>query len=193
MTKKVLTLFGSYVQQGNTKAAVDKFITGLEEKYQIDHHFVNVCRDVVEGCHGCFGCAAHEELYCSQNDKGFELMKELIEADIVIFAFPIYWYYMPAQLKAFLDRTVILFNWNGFVPKECIKNKLAGKQFVCIVTGGSAGVEQSIDPVKMLATMVGGKFDSFALLGGKTNTSIAHDEKKMEEALAFGRKIAAQL
>ena len=193
MTKKVLTIFGSYQEKGNTKAAVDKFIAGLEEKHQIEHHFVNVCREQVEGCHGCLGCAAHEDIFCSQNDKGFELMKELIEADVVVFAFPIYWYYMPAQVKAFLDRTVILFNWNGFVPKQCIKEKLAGKQFVCIVTAGSAGVEQSVGPINMLANMVGGKCETFALLGGKTNTSIANDEKKMEEALAFGRKVAAQL
>ena len=193
MAKKVLTLFGSYIEEGNTRAAVDKFIAGLQEKHQIEHHFVNVCREHIEGCHGCLGCAAHEDIFCSQNDKGFEIMKELIEADIVIFAFPIYWYYMPGQLKGFLDRTVILFNWNGFKPKECIKEKLAGKQFIAIVTCGSAGIEASIDPIKMLANMVGGKFDSLAFTGGKTNKSIADDEKKMAEALEFGRKIAAQV
>ena len=132
MTKKVLTIFGSYIQEGNTKKALDNFIAGLEEKHKIEHHFVNVCREHIEGCHGCLGCAAHEDIFCSQNDKGFELMKELIEADVVIFAFPIYWYYMPGQVKEFLDRSVILFNWNGFVPKECIKEKFIGIQYMKI-------------------------------------------------------------
>ena len=71
--------------------------------------------------------------------------------------------------------------------------KIGRKNNVCIVTCSNSGIEPSIGPIQMLANILGGKFDSLAFTGGHSNNSIANDEKKMTEALDFGKKIAGQL
>ena len=192
MSIKVLTLLSTYQQQGNTKCLVDHFIKGLEETKKVEHHLHNVRTEELNGCKGCLTCAKDNEFKCSQNDKTFELMKEMLESDIVVFAFPIYWYYMPGELKKFIDRTVAFFNWNGFVPKQEVKEKLKKITFVALVTCGSAGIEASVEPIKMLAKMSGGKYEELALTGGHSNTSIAENEEKMKQGIELGKKVASQ-
>ncbi|MFR2534634.1 MAG: flavodoxin family protein [Clostridia bacterium] len=50
-------------------------------------------------------CAKHEGK-CFQKDNLNEILEKVIQADVLVFATPIYFYSITAQLKAFLDRTV---------------------------------------------------------------------------------------
>ena len=56
-----------------------------------------------QGCLGCKYCWSHQG-ECVQKDDMEQVWTHLKEADIMIFASPIYWFDMTAQLKTVIDR-----------------------------------------------------------------------------------------
>ncbi|BFU24016.1 iron-sulfur flavoprotein, putative [Entamoeba histolytica HM-1:IMSS-B] len=192
MSLKVLTLLASAIEKGNTGIMLENFLKGLTSKKQIENHIVNVCKEQLNGCAGCLACKNHKEVYCSQNDRCSELMKEFIEADLVIFAFPIYWYAMPGQLKVFIDRTVMMMDWNTFSAKQEVLDK-GKKTIVALTTCGSAGYDRGVFEIKEIASLFGYSFNEMHLTGGSDNTSIAKNSNKMKQAYAFGEKIAQKI
>ena len=53
-------------------------------------------------CRGCRSC--HKTAVCVQRDDVQRLMRELDDADIIVFVSPSYWADVPGQFKAFIDR-----------------------------------------------------------------------------------------
>ena len=49
-------------------------------------------------CLGCDGCKRGEKI-CVQKDDSQLLMNEMRQADYIVFATPVYWWGMTAQLK----------------------------------------------------------------------------------------------
>ncbi|ELP92638.1 hypothetical protein EIN_369600 [Entamoeba invadens IP1] len=183
MSLKVVTIIGSYRENGMSAKLAAKYVEELEKTHQITNKTFNIAQNQLNGCHGCLGCKAHpDQFYCSQSDECFEILKEMVEADVVIFSYPVYWYYMPAQVKLLLDRTVSLFNWSDFSPKKCLEEKLKKLKFVCLCTCGSEGFEKATEPIKMLAGMVHASFDSFHVFDSQKEneklTTVADFAKK---------------
>ena len=118
----------------------------------------------------------------------------MIEADLVIFAYPIYWFHMPGQVKLFFDRTYMLYYRDTFAVRDYIKDKLENKLYIGLLTGGAMGIETALEPLKTLAQMTKRRFESLVLMGGGLdNYVIANDPEKMKQAYEFGQKIGEQL
>ena len=75
-------------------------------------------------------------------DDFIGLVKELLKYDQIIFASPVYWYTMSAQMKVFFDRISDLLH----VKKE-LGRQLRGKATAIISTGASAQAERSFEEV----------------------------------------------
>jgi multimeric flavodoxin WrbA len=75
-------------------------------------------------------------------DDFIKLAKELIQYDQIIFASPVYWYTMSAQMKVFFDRLSDLLH----VKKE-LGRLLRGKSCAVISTGASAQPKRSFEEV----------------------------------------------
>ncbi len=76
------------------------------------------------------------------DDDFVALVKELLTYDQIIFASPVYWYTMSAQMKIFVDRISDLLH----VKKE-IGRQLRGKSTAIISTGASPQPERSFEEV----------------------------------------------
>ena len=76
------------------------------------------------------------------DDDFVALVKELLTYDQIIFASPVYWYTMSAQMKIFVDRISDLLH----VKKE-IGRQLRGKSTAIICTGASPQPERSFEEV----------------------------------------------
>lgn len=121
MSKKILVLTGSPRKNGNTFAMTDAFIAAAEAKghtiTRFDTAFMNV-----GGCHGCMTCYKTGKA-CSYDDDYNTIAPAILEADAILFAAPVYWYTIPAQLKAVIDKMFSL----------CVGGKdIAGKQWALI-------------------------------------------------------------
>ena len=64
----------------------------------------------IQFCKGCFGC--HELGRCVINDDVNDIMAKVLEADVVCWATPIYYYEMSGQMKTLIDRM------NAMYPRD---------------------------------------------------------------------------
>lgn len=98
---KIVVLTGSPRRNGNSVYLADQFIKGAQEKgheiYRFDCAFKQV-----EPCRACNRCGMDGP--CIFDDDFSELRPHLIEADMVVFATPMYYFGISAQMKRVIDR-----------------------------------------------------------------------------------------
>ena len=98
---KIVILFASPNKNGSTSILAENFNNGaLESGHTVE--MIDVCRADVHPCLGCVKCGY--EGPCVQKD-GMQLIRQkLLDCDMLVFATPLYYYAMTAQLKAVVDR-----------------------------------------------------------------------------------------
>ena len=69
---------------------------------------VNVANTKIKPCLGCFACWNKTPGTCAIDDEMGEVLSKLIAADIVIWAFPLYYFSVPGALKNIIDRQLPL-------------------------------------------------------------------------------------
>ena len=98
----ILVLNGSPRKKGNTEIMADAFIKGaLEQGHQVEK--VNLGHMKIAPCLACEFCFTHNGV-CVQKDDMAEILDKVDNADMIVFASPIYWVSISAQLKAAIDR-----------------------------------------------------------------------------------------
>ena len=115
---KIVVLMGSPNKNGSTSILVDNFKRGAEESgHGVD--VIDVCHADVNPCIGCVRCGY--EGPCVQQDGTRTIKAALLSADMVVFATPLYYYGMTAQLKAVIDRFCA---YNSSLNSRCLKSAL---------------------------------------------------------------------
>ena len=79
----------------------------MNEATKHDIHIIQVIDKHIEFCTGCFSCMRNGGT-CVHDDDMREILEEILTSDLLIWSFPLYYYGMPAPLKALLDRTLPL-------------------------------------------------------------------------------------
>lgn len=106
MGKNILVLAGSPRKNGNSDILCDQFIKGAEEKGNKAEK-VYVADLKINYCTGCEVC--HTTGKCIHEDDMPFMFEKLLKADVIVFATPVYFYSMSAQLKTFIDRLVPVY------------------------------------------------------------------------------------
>lgn len=119
MEKKVVILTGSPRKDGNT----DLMAASFAEAAQKSGHSVTMIRTAdlnIQGCMACEGCFSQGKPCCYDDD--FNNIAPLIEqADVVVFAAPLYFFTFPAQIKRVIDRCYsLLIGQRPIQKKECV-------------------------------------------------------------------------
>lgn len=98
---KIVVLTSSPRKNGNSAYLADEFIKGAQEQghevFRFDCAFKHV-----EPCRACNRCGMNGD--CILNDDFLQLRPQLIEADMVVFATPMYYFGISAQMKCVIDR-----------------------------------------------------------------------------------------
>lgn len=100
---KILILNGSPTQDGNTAALANAFKEGAESKGH-DVTLLNVAHKKVNGCMSCGYCHGPGNGKCAQQDDMQQIYPLLMEAEMIVFASPVYYFTMSAQLEAVIQR-----------------------------------------------------------------------------------------
>ena len=103
---KILILNGSPRPNGNTSAMVEAFAEGAKENgHQID--IINVCQKKIAGCLGCDYCRRKDsghERQCVQRDDMQEVYPVLDVAEMIVLAWPVYYFGFSGQLQCTISR-----------------------------------------------------------------------------------------
>ena len=133
---KIVGIVGSPHRQGNTTYLLTQALAEAR-KLGAESRLLHLLDYEVRPCAGCKHCMGD----CVQDDGMQSIYGELLEADGIILASPVYFGTMSAQLKVFIDRTRVLRH-NDFA--------LANKVFGAIAVAGrrNGGQETTlIEPI----------------------------------------------
>ena len=101
----IIVLMGSPNRNGSTGMLVENFKKGAEESgHSVE--VIDVCHANIHPCTGCVKCGY--EGPCVQNDDVEQIRKKLLDSDMVVFATPLYYYGMTAQLKTVVEPLLCL-------------------------------------------------------------------------------------
>ncbi|MGL5256799.1 MAG: flavodoxin family protein [Proteocatella sp.] len=107
---KIILISGSPRKQGNTAKILEIIKHKIDSKFDVQIIYLSDLQ--VNGCLGCSLCQQIlDEMGCIQNDNVSELLQQLIDADIILYATPLYGHSYSGQLKLFMDRHVSLFKF----------------------------------------------------------------------------------
>lgn len=106
MSKKVLIISTSLRGNSNSEALAHEFAKGAKDA---GHEVTEITlRDKKIGfCKGCFACLKLG--HCVINDDAVEIAGMMHDAQVLVFATPIYYYEMSGQMKTMLDRANPLY------------------------------------------------------------------------------------
>ena len=109
MSKKVLIVSSSQRKHGNSETLADAFANGAREA---DHSVetVRLREKQIGFCRGCLACLKLG--HCVIQDDAVEIAAKMHDADVLVFATPVYYYSVCGQLKTMLDRANPLFGSN---------------------------------------------------------------------------------
>ena len=98
---KIVVLEGSPNRKGSSNILADCFRQGAEEA----GHTVEIIDTAHANIHPCTGCIhCGYEGPCVQKDDVEEIRRKILDADMMVFVTPLYYYGMSAQLKTMIDR-----------------------------------------------------------------------------------------
>ena len=111
---KILIITGSPRKNGNSNFLVDNFIKGATEKGHKIFRFDSAFKKV-HPCIACNKCGMNGD--CVFNDDFNYVKENLVDSDMVVFATPMYYFGISAQLKAVIDRFYAI-NGKIHIPKK---------------------------------------------------------------------------
>ena len=135
MAKKVLILSSSPRKGGNSDTLCNNFMKGAQDAgHEVEKIFLKDKK--INYCVGCGYCANSGYNGCAQIDDMTDVLKKMIEADVIVMATPVYFYTMSAQMKTLIDRCCAVYT------------KIKNKSFFFIMTaadGNKAALERTKD------------------------------------------------
>ena len=116
---KTIVLHGSPRKNQNSDTLVDYFIRGLNYNgdKDVEHFYINELN--IKPCQGCLTCATSVDHSCAIKDDVEDIYTAYKKANTIVFATPMYWGYMTAQLKTVFDRMEAL-SWEDFENKTFV-------------------------------------------------------------------------
>ena len=105
---KIAILNGSPRNQ-NTATMVEAFCKGAEEAGH-ETQVLQVGKMKIGGCMGCEYCHTKGEGKCIQKDDMEKVMPAYLEADMIVYASPVYYFDMTAQLSAAMQEKISFYS-----------------------------------------------------------------------------------
>lgn len=136
---KAVVLFGSPRKDGNTMQLVSILSNTLKKGgYNVRVLYLNDMN--VRPCQGCLACLPDGA--CKINDDMKDIRKYMMESDIIVFATPVYWFNVSAQLKLAIDRSLAFMDEN-------YNSRIKGKKAITVMTCASEDKEVCAPAIEM--------------------------------------------
>lgn len=177
MSKKVLILSSSPRREGNSDLLCDEFLRGAREAgHAVEKIFLGD-KDI-RYCTGCSVCSMYGKP-CPQRDDAATIVQQMIDADVIVMATPVYFYTMCAQMKAMIDRCCARYL------------EIAGKEFYFILSAAETDLkmmERTVEGFRGFLDCLENPVEKSVVYGvGAWKTGEIVDKPAMREAYEMGR------
>ena len=168
-----IAVFNGSPRKANTSAMVQAFIEGATAAgHEVEEYAVGKMK--IAGCLGCEYCHTKGEGACIQKDDLEKIMPAYKDADMIVFASPIYYFNMTAQMEAAIQRVY------------CIGKPAKAKKAALLLSSGSPGVyDASIAQFSAYMAYAGIENVGVITANGDENKS----EAKLNEVKEFAKAL----
>lgn len=176
--KKVLIVSASPRKNGNSDILSGQFRKGAEEAgHEVETIYV---RDLkLNYCIGCLACLKAGR--CVQKDAMNDILPKIMDADVICFSTPVYYYSLSGQMKVFLDRCNPLYE------------RMKDKTFYYMVTAADdekKNLECAMEAFHGFAICFDGITEAGRVYGaGADGKSAVKDTPAYEEAYEMGKRV----
>lgn len=176
---KIVVLTGSPHKKGTSNTLVDEFIKGAEENGHIiqrfDIPFLNV-----HPCIGCDRCGMSGP--CVFNDDMPKILDTILDADMIVFATPVYYFGFSAQIKSAIDR---FYSRNGQIQSKHLQSI-----FIATAWNNDNQVMQAIEKhIEILIDYLNLDNKGMLLAKGYGYTGARMEKYYMKAAYELGKQI----
>lgn len=123
---KLAIFMGSPRHDGNTAELLKPFLAELQELKKLEDiivQYITISDKNIAPCKGCSTCQQVSGIYgCCQQDDMWQITGQMLWADIIVFATPIYTWSCPAEMKAMLDRLYGMNKYYGLTKSNPTQN-----------------------------------------------------------------------
>lgn len=139
---KITVITGSPRKKGNSFAMTEAFIKEAEKHGNTVRRF-DAAFMKIGGCHACMTCYKTGKA-CSFDDDFNIIAPAILEADVVVFSMPVYWYSIPSQIKGVIDRLFsLVVGGKDIAGKKCILIACCEENDKTVLDGVRIPVERS--------------------------------------------------
>lgn len=188
--RKIVAFDGSTRNKSNTSVLLENFIQGAK-KNRAGIEVIKLTDVNIEYCKGCLRCNLIKRCSIS-NDDWPEISKKIDEADILVFASPVYFHYFTAPVKKLIDR------FRSFVHVQITETGLIHtphkewkKDFVLLMPMGSPDDEEARPMVELFDYMknVLGKENKLHVITATRLALVNQINKSEEELISLYKKL----
>ncbi|MBQ7221277.1 MAG: flavodoxin family protein [Synergistaceae bacterium] len=163
---KIIILNGAR-KNGNTAKLVDAFIQGAEAAGNSIKRF-DLYGMKIAGCLGCEGCArprVRPESPCVQKDDMTQIYEAFAEAEVVVFASPIYFWAVNGVLKTATDRL--------YAELRCLGREGFPRKGVLLMTAAGPSYDEPVEWYRIFERYLG--WTNLGMVLGADKASEAYD------------------
>lgn len=139
--KKILILSATLRKDGNSEQLAQAFAQGAREAGN-QVQVLSLRDKQIAFCRGCFACAQTGQ--CVIRDDAVEIVQKMHDADVLVFATPVYYYSVCGQLKTLLDRANPLYD-TDYAFKQVFLLATAAENEPTTIQGTQTAVQGWVD------------------------------------------------
>ena len=179
MSKQILVISTSLRAGGNSDTLADAFVQGAREAgHNVEK--ISLHDKTIGFCRGCLTCI--ETRRCVIRDDADAIARQMLTADVLVFATPVYYYGMCGQMKTLLDRANPLYSAD-YRFRDVWLLAAAAEEDGHTVDGTVTGLQGWIDCFDK-ARLAGVVF-----AGGVTSAGEIRGHAALEQAREMGRRV----
>jgi multimeric flavodoxin WrbA len=191
MACKIVVMKGSPRKNGNSATLAEQVAAGAEAVGAKVESFYLHGMDI-QPCDACDVCQGVADVDCVIEDDMQVLYPKLREADAIVYASPIYWFTVSAQMKLFMDRCYGM----GSDIDEPEEHALAGKRIGIVLTYGGddpfdSGAVNAIRTFQDMFDYVPAEIVGMVYGYASDAGEIRKNQEVMEKAYELGKKLGS--
>ena len=179
MAKKILIIETSLRTGSNSDILAESFAKGAKDAGN-DVEIVSLKDKKIGFCTGCFACQKLGK--CVISDDANVITEKILEAEVVVWATPLYYYEMSGQMKTMIDRANSLYP-RDYKFREVYLLSTAAEDEAYTDEKAVSGVNGWIDCFEKA------EFKGKVFAGGVNERGEIAGHKALNEAYALGKSI----